>query len=130
EHREMADVGRREFSVDLLRCCCDHEVREADTGSVAIPAATQFAGAACDRLVERKPAQSPEELLGARTLARSETTRDLDSCDFAADRNIGHSAYVAERSRVATEDIDQNRGVEDDAHARRRRSISSCRLAS
>ena len=130
EHREVTDVGRRKGRVDLFRCCRDHQVRKADTGSVAIPAATQLPGAACNRLVERNPMQRTEELLRARTLPASEATRDLDSCDFAAGRYVDYAAYVAESGRVATKDVDQNRGIEDDAHARRRRSISSCRVAS
>ena len=130
EHGEVPDVAGRELGVDLFRSRCDHEVRKADRGSVAIPTATELAGATCDGLVERNPVQRSKELLRARTLSASETARDLDSRDFATDRNLTDSAYVAESSRVTAKDIDQNRGVEDDAHARRRRSISSCRLVS
>ena len=124
EHREVTDVRRREFRVEVFYRCRDDEVGQADAGPVAVPAAAHLTGAACDRLIELNPADRLEEPLRARALGASESSCHLDSCHFAARRNLCYRPHVRERSRICAENVDQDRSVEDDAHTRRRCSSS------
>ena len=101
----------------------DHKISEADSGPMTVPATTQLSGATSYRLIDRNPSQRSEELLRTRTLAASEPSADLDARDLATYRHVLQRPNVAESRRIATEHVDENRCIEDNAHARRRRSI-------
>lgn len=110
----------------------DGEVGNADPGMTATPPSPQFARATSDNGVDRNPFDQRKETISRSSLRGTQALQYLDSADLGAHRPIFKAGQIIARRIRSAKMIDQNRGVEDDAHRSKpdRRSASLRRMSS
>ena len=125
EHREVPHVAGGEIGPELLRRCCHDEIGTADPRMALPPTSSELTGPPRDRFVEWHPTKLLEEALGTCSFSAAQAAGYFYPRDFAAGRYLLEPFDIVESGFQPAEDVDDDGGVNDCCHARRRCSISS-----
>jgi hypothetical protein len=119
----MFPVARWALSVSAVAATT--KVGAADPRMALPPFAPEFPGPPRNWLVKWNPVKLLEKTLRRHSLRASQAPHHLDPGDFAAGRHVFEPFSIDDGGRQPAKDIDDDRGINYRAHARRRRSMSS-----